>query len=68
MCYNGVIMESGFADVVLEKYWLAILLKDKVTEFRSSNHAIILLNAHQFLLFALPIRHRRNGKDALLEC
>ena len=51
--------------VVHEKYWLAILRKDKLIEFRSSNHAI-LLNACQCLLFALPMRHRRNGKGALI--
>jgi len=51
--------------VVLEKFWLAILRKDKLIEFRSSNHAI-LLNACQCLLFALPMRHRRNGKGALI--
>jgi hypothetical protein len=51
--------------VVHEKYWLAILHKHKLVEFRSSKQPI-LLEAGQCLLFALAIRHRRSGKDALV--
>lgn len=51
--------------VVHEKYWLAILHQDKLIEFRSSKQPI-LLEAGQCLLFARAMRHRRNGKDALV--
>ena len=51
--------------VVHEKYWLAILHKHKLVEFRSSKQPI-LLEAGQCLLFALAMRHRRSGKDALV--
>lgn len=50
--------------VVFEKYWLAILRKDKVIEFRSSNHPVSL-SVGQCLLFALSMSHRRKGKDTL---
>lgn len=33
--------------VVHEKYWLAILNKDKLIEFRSSNHPILLQAGHR---------------------
>ena len=51
--------------VVFEKYWLAILRKDKVIEFRSSNHPVSL-SVGQCLLFALSMSHRRKGKDTLV--
>jgi len=51
--------------VVHEKYWLAILNKDKLIEFRSSKQPI-LLEAGDSLLFALAMRHRKGGKDALI--
>ena len=51
--------------VVFERFWLAILHKEKLIEFRSSNHPI-LLEAGQCLLFALAMLHRRKGKDALV--
>ena len=51
--------------VVHEKYWLAILHKDKLVEFRSSKQPISL-EAGQCILFAVAMRHRRNGKDALV--
>jgi hypothetical protein len=51
--------------VVFERFWLAILRKEKLIEFRSSNQPI-LLEAGQCLLFALAMLHRRNGKDSLL--
>jgi hypothetical protein len=51
--------------VVFAKYWLAILRKEKVTEFRSSNHSL-LLSAGQCLLFALSMSYRRQGKDTLV--
>ena len=51
--------------VVHEKYWLAILHKDKLVEFRSSKQPI-LVEAGQCLLFALAMRLRRSGKDALI--
>ena len=51
--------------VVFERFWLSILHKEKLVEFRSSNHPI-LLEAGQCLLFALAMLHRRNGKDALV--
>jgi hypothetical protein len=51
--------------VVHEKYWLAILNKDKLIEFRSSRPPI-LLEAGDSLLFALAMRHRKIGKDALI--
>jgi hypothetical protein len=51
--------------VVHEKYWLAILNKDKLVEFRSSRSPI-LLEAGDSLLFALAMRHRKRGMDALI--
>jgi hypothetical protein len=51
--------------VVHEKYWLAILNNDKLIEFRSSRPPI-LLEAGDSLLFALAMRHRKIGKDALI--
>lgn len=51
--------------VVFAKYWLAILRKDKVIEFRSSNHPVSL-SVGQCLLFALSMSHRRKGKDTLV--
>ena len=51
--------------VVFAKYWLAVLRKEKVIEFRSSNHPV-LLKAGQCLLFALSMSHRRKGKDTLV--
>ena len=51
--------------VVHEKYWLAILNKDKLIEFRSSNQPILLQAGHS-LLFALAMRHRKRGKDAMI--
>jgi hypothetical protein len=51
--------------VVHEKFWLAILHKDKLREFRSSKQHI-LLEACQSLLLALAMLHRRNCKDALV--
>ena len=51
--------------VVFAKYWLAIMRKEKVIEFRSSNHPV-LLRAGQCLLFALPMSKRRKGKDTLV--
>ena len=51
--------------VVHEKYWLAILNKEKLVEFRS-NRPPILLEAGDSLLFALAIRHKKRGKDALI--
>ena len=40
--------------VVFAKYWLAIMRKEKVTEFRSSNNPV-LLSAGLYLLIALPM-------------
>ena len=51
--------------VVFEKFWLAILQKCKLVEFRSSKHSVSL-EAGQYLLFALAIHLRRKGKDSLL--
>ena len=51
--------------VVHEKYWRAILHKDKLIEFRSSKHPT-MLDAGNCLLFALAMRHRRGGKDDLI--
>jgi hypothetical protein len=51
--------------VVHEKYWLAILHKDELVEFYSSKQPM-LLEAGQCLLFALAMRHRRNGQDSLV--
>ncbi len=51
--------------VVHEKYWLAILHKDKLVEFHSSKQPM-LLEAGQCLLFALAMRRRRNGQDSLV--
>ena len=51
--------------VVFEKFWLAILHKNKLVEFRSSKHPT-LLESGQCLLFALAMRHRRNGKESLV--
>jgi hypothetical protein len=51
--------------VVHEKYWLVILHRDKLIEFRSSKQ-LLLLEAGQCLLFARAVRHRTNGKDALV--
>ena len=51
--------------VVHEKYWRAILHKDKLVEFHSSKQPM-LLEAGQCLLFALAMRHRRNGQDSLV--
>jgi hypothetical protein len=51
--------------VVHEKYWRAILHKDKLIEFRSSKQPV-LLEAGQCLLFARAMCHRRNRRDTLL--
>ena len=52
--------------VVFEKFWLAILhIENKLVEFRSSKHPT-LLESGQCLLFALAMRHRRNGKELLV--
>ena len=51
--------------VVHEKYWLAILHKDKLVEFRSSRHPTSIKAGHS-LLFAVVMRHRRRGSDSLI--
>ena len=51
--------------VVHNKYWLAILHKVKLVEFRSSRHRTSIKAGHS-LLFALAMRHRRRGNDRLI--
>ena len=51
--------------VVHSNYWLAILHKVKLVEFRSSRHPTSIMAGHS-LLFALAMRHRRRGNDRLI--
>ena len=51
--------------MVFEKFWLAILHKNKLVEFRSSKHPT-LPETGQYLVFALAMRHRRNGNESLV--
>ena len=51
--------------VLHKKYWLAIRNKEKLVDFRSGSCPIDL-EAGDPILFALGVRHRRNGEDALV--
>ena len=51
--------------VLHEKYWLAILHKTKLVDFRSGK-CPILLQAGDCVLFALGVRYRKKGRNALV--
>ena len=51
--------------VLHEKFWLAVRNKEKLVDFRSGSCPIDL-EAGDPILFALGVRHRRKGKDALV--
>lgn len=51
--------------VLHKKYWLAVRNKEKLVDFRSGSCPIDL-EAGDIILFALGVRHRRMGNDALV--